>query len=278
MPHDDDDHHQEEEQQRPRLRRTKTIAGDEDVQELALGAEDTIERPNNAAIAGAMTEHLLDVNERQWGSHRRDAQTVVGGRFLELSASPPAATSANVRAFIERLNHDAQLTVECNVCALIYVIRFMKHGGSARLTTDNWRPILSTAFLVASKVWDDLSMLNKDFSIIFRRWTDLQEVNARELAFLQAMDFDVSVSASQYTDLYFRLRGSAQLAHKSAHSRHVAAEEDKQRYHQQRPCPPASDRGTWQAGPGHRRRHSLPTPMALQLVRVRNSHGSGCCS
>ena len=39
MPHDDDDHHQEEEQQRPRLRRTKTIAGDEDVQELALGAE-----------------------------------------------------------------------------------------------------------------------------------------------------------------------------------------------------------------------------------------------
>ena len=67
MPHDDDDHHQEEEQQRPRLRRTKTIAGDEDVQELALGAEDTIERPNNAAIAGAMNtaESRRPLGEKQ---------------------------------------------------------------------------------------------------------------------------------------------------------------------------------------------------------------------
>merc|ERR1719473_102644 len=115
-------------------------------------------------------------------------------------------------------------------------------------------------------------MLNKDWSVIFRRWTDLQEVNARELAFLQAMDFDVSVSASQYTDLYFRLRGSAQLAHKSAHSRDVAEEEDKQCYHAQRPCRPVSDRGAWHAGaPGHRRRHSL----GLRAIQAAGGGGEG---
>jgi hypothetical protein len=58
---------------------------------------------------------------------------------------------------------------------------------------------------MASKVWDDLSMWNVDFSQVYPSF-DLARVNALELAMLEALKYVIRVSASEYAKYYFHLR------------------------------------------------------------------------
>ena len=58
---------------------------------------------------------------------------------------------------------------------------------------------------MASKVWDDLSMWNVDFSHVYPSF-DLQRVNTLELAMLDALKYVIRVSASEYAKYYFHLR------------------------------------------------------------------------
>jgi hypothetical protein len=58
---------------------------------------------------------------------------------------------------------------------------------------------------MASKVWDDLSMWNVDFSQVYPSF-DLSRVNSLELAMLEALKYVIRVSASEYAKYYFLLR------------------------------------------------------------------------
>ena len=59
---------------------------------------------------------------------------------------------------------------------------------------------------MASKVWDDLSMWNSDFSQVSNHLFDLKRVNELELTMLDAFNYEVKVSASDYAKYYFQLR------------------------------------------------------------------------
>ena len=56
---------------------------------------------------------------------------------------------------------------------------------------------------MASKVWDDLSMWNVDFSHVSNAF-DLKRVNELELALLDAFSYEVKVSASDYAKFQLR--------------------------------------------------------------------------
>jgi hypothetical protein len=58
---------------------------------------------------------------------------------------------------------------------------------------------------MASKVWDDLSMWNVDFSQVLVNF-DLQRINELEMALLDALQYTVKVPASEYAKYYFHLR------------------------------------------------------------------------
>ncbi len=58
---------------------------------------------------------------------------------------------------------------------------------------------------MASKVWDDLSMWNVDFSQVYSNF-DLARINSLELAMLEALKYVIRVSASEYAKYYFLLR------------------------------------------------------------------------
>lgn len=123
--------------------------------------------------------------------------------FHELSPSPSSrASSTNITYWIKRFETCADRAIECNIYALVYIIRFLKKDGGVSMLTDcNWRPILSTAFIIASNVLD--------FKKKIEPWclsVHLKTLNAREFAFLQAIELDWIVSASEYTDVYFKLR------------------------------------------------------------------------
>lgn len=108
--------------------------------------------------------------------------------------------------FMRSIHFKAQMECECIIMSLIYVERLLKAtAGHLVLTRENWQPILLCSMIMASKVWDDLSMWNCDFVKISPGFT-LQRINTLELAYLDAVGYNVKVAASSYAKYYFHLR------------------------------------------------------------------------
>ncbi|KAI9917252.1 hypothetical protein PsorP6_012529 [Peronosclerospora sorghi] len=65
--------------------------------------------------------------------------------------------------------------------------------------------MLFCAMVMASKVWDDLSMTNSDFAHVGPN-VSLQDMNELELVYLHAVDYAVRVSAASYAKYCFHSR------------------------------------------------------------------------
>lgn len=103
----------------------------------------------------------------------------------------------------------AQMESDCIIMSLIYVERLIKNtNGGLRPRPSNWRSLLFSSMILSSKVWDDLSMWNADFSQTCPSGVrfSLQRINELELAVLNALDYKVKVPASEYAKYYFLLR------------------------------------------------------------------------
>ncbi|KAH9260109.1 hypothetical protein BASA81_001881 [Batrachochytrium salamandrivorans] len=110
-------------------------------------------------------------------------------------------------SFIETIFTKAQMESETVVMLLIYVERLLAAtGGKLELHLRNWKPIVMACMILASKVWDDLSMWNADFSLISHGAFTTKRINELEIALLEAMQYNVRVPASTYAKYYFQLR------------------------------------------------------------------------
>lgn len=109
--------------------------------------------------------------------------------------------------FIETIFTKAQMESETVIMLLIYVERLLAAtGGKLELHMRNWKPIVMACMILASKVWDDLSMWNADFSLISHGAFTTKRINELEIALLEAMQYNVRVPASTYAKYYFQLR------------------------------------------------------------------------
>lgn len=145
------------------------------------------------------------VNRRE--RERRALAASAGGMNNSKSNALPSIPSLKeIAAVIKHVFSRAQMESECIIMSLIYVERLLKAtSGSLQLLGDNWRSILFCSMVMASKVWDDLSMCNADFSKIWPELS-LKEINELELAYLSAVEYNVRVSAVSYAKYYFHLR------------------------------------------------------------------------
>merc|ERR1712038_621133 len=103
----------------------------------------------------------------------------------------------------------AQMENDCIVISLIYVERLMREtNGGVRPNVNNWRSVLFSAMILSSKVWDDLSMWNADFTLACPAGVtfSLQRINQLELALLTCFKYNVKVPASEYAKYYFLIR------------------------------------------------------------------------
>lgn len=113
---------------------------------------------------------------------------------------------STVKEFFMYVFSKSQLESDCIIMALIYCERLVKETkGRLCIRYDNWRSILFSCLVMASKVWDDLSMWNVDFSQVYPTF-NLMRVNELELAILDALKYSIRVSASEYAKYYFHLR------------------------------------------------------------------------
>mmetsp|Transcript_6356 Transcript_6356/g.19281 ORF Transcript_6356/g.19281 Transcript_6356/m.19281 type:complete len:522 (+) Transcript_6356:102-1667(+) len=142
-----------------------------------------------------------------WKTADKAAFAVFHDADAEGATDPPSIR--RLVAFYRDVFSRGQMELECIVTSLIYVERLLKAArGKFRLRPTNWRPVLLSCMIMASKVCDDLSMWNADFSHICRAF-DLARINALEAALLQAYGFNATVAASEYAKYYFHLRSMA---------------------------------------------------------------------
>jgi len=103
----------------------------------------------------------------------------------------------------------AQMESDCIIMSLIYVERLIKiTEGKLRPRKSNWRSLLFACLILSSKVWDDLSMWNGDFSQTCPAGVkfSLKRINELELTVLNVLKYVVKVPASEYAKYYFLLR------------------------------------------------------------------------
>jgi len=105
---------------------------------------------------------------------------------------------------IKMIFSTAAFSAECLIVALLYIER-LRSSQKVPLLRSNWQPILLSAIVVAQKVWDDLALLNADFSLICSRYT-VREINVFERRLLELLEYNLSVPASLYAAYYFELR------------------------------------------------------------------------
>jgi len=118
-------------------------------------------------------------------------------------------TLEEITNFFRDVFRRAQLESDCMIMSLIYVERLIKSTrGLLRPRKSNWRSLLFSCLILASKVWDDLSMWNADFSQTCPAGVhfSLQRINELEVAVLNALKFKVKVPAGEYAKYYFLLR------------------------------------------------------------------------
>lgn len=111
--------------------------------------------------------------------------------------------------FYREVFRRAQMESDCIIMSLIYVEKLIKStDGLLRPRKSNWRSLLFASMILSSKVWDDLSMWNADFSQACPPGVhfSLQRINELELCVLNALKFKVKVPASEYAKYYFLLR------------------------------------------------------------------------
>lgn len=113
-------------------------------------------------------------------------------------------TVSEIYDFAYSLFQKVQLSSECSIVCLIYVERLMELA-KVPLLADTWRPIFMCGLLLASKVWQDLSSWNIEFSNVYPQYS-LDAISRMETKFLKMVKWDLYISSSLYAKYYFALR------------------------------------------------------------------------
>jgi Cyclin len=124
--------------------------------------------------------------------------------FKKIKETYSVPTEAEIYEFAHRLFKTVQLSSECSIVSLIYVERLMETS-KVPLLASTWRPIFMSGLLMASKVWQDLSTWNVEFSNVYPQYS-LENINKLELQFLRMIKWDLYISSSLYAKYYFALR------------------------------------------------------------------------
>ncbi len=96
---------------------------------------------------------------------------------------------------------------EVIIISLIYMERFIFNTG-VLINLRNWKRILFTALIVASKIWDDDSFENNHFAQVFTH-LKIGEINLLERTFLELMNYKVYVKCSEYFKYFFIIKSIA---------------------------------------------------------------------
>jgi len=109
--------------------------------------------------------------------------------------------------YVKYIVMSSRMEKEIPLIALAYIERLLTKVG-VLINHWNWRRIVLTALIVASKVWDDESLENIHFPKAMPELS-VKEVNNLEKIFLDLIDYDLVVKGGDHAKYYFILRSMA---------------------------------------------------------------------
>mmetsp|Transcript_28178 Transcript_28178/g.90824 ORF Transcript_28178/g.90824 Transcript_28178/m.90824 type:complete len:288 (+) Transcript_28178:277-1140(+) len=127
---------------------------------------------------------------------------------LGVFAGPWLSTSTHgllpLHDFTVSMTTTCTYTPECNVIAVMLIIRLLLYHPQVNLKWAICKRLLLVAILVAQKFWDDYPLRNIDFTTAWSRVApneaplSIKDVNALECIFLGAIGFDLFIHVPQY--------------------------------------------------------------------------------
>jgi hypothetical protein len=144
--------------------------------------------------------------------HRKNARIVEAEFGIEMTYDSDLSKVPSldeITDYFRFIFNKAQMESDTIIMSLIYVERLLREtNGGVRPNLNNWKSILFSCMIMASKVWDDLSMWNVDFSQACPAGVtySLKRINELELAVLSCLKYNVKVPASEYAKYYFLMR------------------------------------------------------------------------
>ena len=177
------------------------------IRESTLGTANVLKSPSNDDRAKKIRSTKISPspktceNSPPKGDMMNPSATEVSS--TEISSIP---TVDQIAKYLREIFRTAQCSVDCTIVCLIYIERLMQTS-KLQLTVRNWRSLIAIGMLLASKVHDDLSMINADFAYFLP--FSVEQINTWERQFLAGIKYDVRVSAAHYTKYYFDLREKA---------------------------------------------------------------------
>lgn len=116
-------------------------------------------------------------------------------------------TIDEISEFMEALYNCVQFSPECCIICLIYIYRIIAITGLS-LKETNWRPLVFTSLMICQKIWDDNSLPNGDFTIIYP-FFDKDQLNKLEMKFMEIIQYNLNINTNQYSNFYFNLKDLA---------------------------------------------------------------------
>jgi hypothetical protein len=96
---------------------------------------------------------------------------------------------------------------EVIIICLVYLERFIFNTGLL-VNARNWKRLIFTCLIVASKIWDDDSFENNHFAQVFTH-LKIGEINSLERSFLELINYKVYVKCSEYFKYFFIIKSIA---------------------------------------------------------------------
>lgn len=129
-------------------------------------------------------------------------------QFYDLSQVPEdylvVPSEKDIYEFCKKIIVYSKMEMEIPIIALIYVEKLIISTGLL-MNELNWRRFIFTALVIASKVWDDESFQDVDFTKVFTD-VSLKEINALEMVYMELLDYRLNIKGSEYAKYYFILR------------------------------------------------------------------------
>lgn len=136
-------------------------------------------------------------------------------KYMEGEYTPPDPRSNklpnedDVFMFVNPICHKLKVKPESGVLALVYIERLISSTGLT-LACFNWRKVVLSCIILATKVYEELAVWNADFKEVFPDLNS-KELNMIEMELLRWLDYKVSLTGRQYAKYWFTVRELSEL-------------------------------------------------------------------
>jgi hypothetical protein len=180
-----------------------------------LFISDTITKPDVEDVLKCMAKHLLAIITKGASTCEKTYYDIFNEMVHPITKSDvnffKLPTEGAVFGYLKFIYVFERMDPECIIMCLTYIDRLVAYS---KITIDvsNWRRIVLASWIVALKTWEELAVYNLDFLGCFDGKVTVQDLNMLEMHFLNLIQYNVFLSSSAYTKMYFDLKAYSTIS------------------------------------------------------------------